>query len=156
MVKPFSLLDLIFREVPSDYTIAVTGSDKWGPDRWAAYERLPCVLAKLIDDSGCVEDVDMMIDEALRATSRSITPEELKHEPCCELLVQVMWILITDSQRTRKNMETVKKVWNVARNNGLGVAPSNIAKPCDALRRRASELRGEQKRQNKLFRRDEE
>ncbi|EWG55804.1 hypothetical protein FVEG_17596 [Fusarium verticillioides 7600] len=29
VVKPFCLLDLIFREVPSEHTIAVTGSDKW-------------------------------------------------------------------------------------------------------------------------------
>lgn len=102
MIKPFDILGLLFCEMPSECEIVVTGSDNWGPIRWAAHERLPNVLSKLIDDSARAEDIGRMVHEALLATSKSITPQELEHEPSCELFVQVIWILITNSQRTPK------------------------------------------------------
>ncbi|KAF5962343.1 Het6 heterokaryon incompatibility protein [Fusarium bulbicola] len=58
--KPFSILDLIFRELPSKCDVAVTGVDNWGPIQWAAHERIPCVLSTLVDDSRRVEDFDWM------------------------------------------------------------------------------------------------
>ncbi|KAF4499446.1 het-6-heterokaryon incompatibility [Fusarium agapanthi] len=103
--KPFSILDLIFRELPSKREVAVTGVDTWGPIQWAAHERLPCVLSKLFEDSSRSEDFAAMIHDALQATSKSITPKELEDDTSCELLVQVIWILITNSQRTPKNIK---------------------------------------------------
>ncbi|KAG5811660.1 hypothetical protein H9Q74_004545 [Fusarium xylarioides] len=160
MVQSFDVLGLIFRELPSDRGIAVTGTDNWGPIEWAAHERLPCVLSKLIDDSGHAEDIDRMVHEALQTTSKSITPNELENEPSCERLVQVMWILITNSQRTRKNIEAVSGAWSVVRNGPSAcqteATPYNIAEPFTVLRRKASDLSDHKKRQNTLSCHDRE
>ncbi|CCT74257.1 uncharacterized protein FFB20_06868 [Fusarium fujikuroi] len=108
MIKPFDILGLLFCEMPSECEIVVTGPDNWGPIQRAAHERLPNVLSKLIYDSVRAEDIGRMVHEALLTTSKSITPQELEHEPSCELFVQVIWILITNSQRTPKNMGAVR------------------------------------------------
>ncbi|KAF5664852.1 ankyrin [Fusarium circinatum] len=159
MIKPFDILGLLFCELPSEREIVVTGSDNWGPIQWAAHERLPGVLSKLIDDAGRSEDIGMMVHEALQATSKSMTSNELEHELSCEVLVQVMWILITNSQRTPKNVEAVRVASNVVRDGAasqMGATTSHIAEPCDALRRRVSHLRYHNERQNQLIRHDKE
>ncbi|KAF5250374.1 hypothetical protein FANTH_4474 [Fusarium anthophilum] len=159
--KPSSILDLIFRELPSKCDVAVTGVDDWGPIQWAAHERIPCVLSTLVDDSGRAEDFDWMVHNALQATSKSMTPKELGDDTSCELLVQVMWVIIMNSQRTRKNVEAVRDAWNMVRNSGLsanrgGATPSNTAKSCDISRRQASGLRDHKKLQHKSSHRDKE
>ncbi|KAF5602833.1 ankyrin unc44 [Fusarium subglutinans] len=159
MIKPFDILGLLFCELPSEREIVVTESDNWGPIQWAAHERLPGVLSKLIDDAGRSEDIGMMVHEALQATSKSITSNELEHELSCEVLVQVMWILITNSQRTPKNVEAVRVAWNAVRDGAasqMGATTSHIAEPCDVLWRRASHLRDHNERQNQLIRHDKE
>ncbi|KAF5565383.1 het-6-heterokaryon incompatibility [Fusarium napiforme] len=118
MFRPLDILDLMFRELPSEREVLVTRAENWGPIQWAAHERLPCVLSRLIEDYDSAGDVDRMVHEALQATAQSITPKELEHEPSCEVLVQVVWILITNSQRTLKNIEAVKHAWTIVRNNG--------------------------------------
>ncbi|KAF5720983.1 ankyrin [Fusarium mundagurra] len=109
------VVGMIFRELPGETENPPDGSETWGPIQWAAHERLPDVLSELINKFGRAEHVDEMIDEALQTTSKSINTKELESESLCERLVQVMWILITTSQRTPKNTEAVKGAWSLVR-----------------------------------------
>ncbi|KAF5570167.1 ankyrin [Fusarium phyllophilum] len=111
--KSLDVVGMIFRELPGETENPPDGSDNWGPIQWAAHERLPDVLSELIGKFGRAEHVDKMIDEALQATSKSIQRKELESESLCERLVQVMWNLITTSQRTPKNTEAVKEAWSI-------------------------------------------
>ncbi|KAK2675010.1 Ankyrin repeat [Fusarium oxysporum f. sp. vasinfectum] len=99
--RPRGLLDLIFRELSKDALNPPTGCQDWGSIQWAAHERLPDVLSGLINKSEPIENVDEM------------------SESSCELLVQVMWILITSSERTPKNTDSVKEAYDVVRKNTL-------------------------------------
>lgn len=106
--KPYDILHSLFRELPRDSDSSPEGCKSWGPIQWAAHERLPDVLSGLINKSGSVENVDHMVHEALQIASGSIGSDELQSEPSCESLVQVMWILITNSERTPKNTKSVR------------------------------------------------
>ncbi|TVY68341.1 Ankyrin-3 [Fusarium oxysporum f. sp. cubense] len=117
--RPRGLLDLIFRELSKDALNPPTGCQDWGSIQWAAHERLPDVLSGLINKSEPIENVDEMVHEALKITANSISSNELQSESSCELLVQVMWILITSSERTPKNTDSVKEAYDVVRKNTL-------------------------------------
>ncbi|EWY84207.1 hypothetical protein FOYG_13970 [Fusarium oxysporum NRRL 32931] len=106
--KPYDILHSLFRELSRDSDSSPEGCKSWGPIQWAAHERLPDVLSGLINKSGSVENVDHMVHEALQITSGSIGSDELQSEPSCESLVQVKWILITNSERTPKNTKSVR------------------------------------------------
>ncbi|KAF5985664.1 1-alkyl-2-acetylglycerophosphocholine esterase [Fusarium coicis] len=115
--RPHGILDLIFRELPRDALNPPDGSQDWRSIQWAAHERLPDVLSGLINKSELIENVDEMVHEALKITSESITSNELQSESSCELLVQVMWILITSSERTPKNTDSVRTACNVVQSH---------------------------------------
>ncbi|KAF5641479.1 ankyrin unc44 [Fusarium tjaetaba] len=106
--EPQHIVGQIFCQIAANDDTAPEGSNNWSPIRWAAHERLPDVLSQLIDESGPSGDVGKMVHEALQETSKSITLKELESEPSCEKLVQVLWILITTSERVPLNTQAIR------------------------------------------------